>query len=54
MIIYGRLRIWRTFMLWILLRRKRGAYLRVKHGERDLAQRDLDEQLAAQVELPYP
>ncbi|MEM4639144.1 MAG: ATP-binding protein [Thermofilum sp.] len=53
-LIYGRRRIGKTFLLSLFLKRKGGVYLCVNHEERDLALRDLAEQLSAQAVLPYP
>ncbi|MEM4688807.1 MAG: ATP-binding protein, partial [Thermofilaceae archaeon] len=53
-VIYGRRRIGKTFLLSLFLKRKGGVYLCVNHEERDLALRDLAEQLSEQAVLPYP
>lgn len=53
-LVYGRRRIGKTFMLSFLLRERGGIYLYVNHEERELALRDLVEQLSSQALLPYP
>ncbi len=53
-LVYGRRRIGKTFMLSLLLKEVGGIYLHVNHEERELALRDLVEQLSSQARLPYP
>jgi len=52
-IIYGRRRIGKTFLISFFLRRRKGIYLTVNFEERDSALRDLVRQLQEQVKLPY-
>jgi len=52
-LIYGRRRIGKTYLISRFLREKGGVYLCANHEERELALRDLTEQLQAQVKLPY-
>jgi AAA+ ATPase superfamily predicted ATPase len=51
-LLYGRRRIGKTFLVSRLLREVDGIYLCVNHEERDLALRDLVEQFLSQVSLP--
>ena len=52
-LIYGRRRIGKTYLIARFLRERGGVYLCVNHEERELALRDLVEQLLAQLRLPY-
>jgi len=52
-IVYGRRRIGKTFLIRQLLEGRRGVYLVVNHTDPDLALRDLARQLLSQVQLPY-
>ena len=53
-IIYGRRRIGKTFLLSFFIKRRKGVYLVVNFEDRDAALRDLIKQLEEQVKLPYP
>ncbi|MCD6368901.1 MAG: ATP-binding protein [Thermoproteales archaeon] len=52
-IIYGRRRIGKTFLLSFFTRSKRAVYLVANYSEPEYALRDLVEQLCRQVDLPY-
>ena len=52
-LIYGRRRIGKTYLIARFLRERGEVYLCVNHEERELALRDLVEQLLAQLRLPY-
>ena len=53
-IIYGRRRIGKTFLLSRFLKNKKGIYLVVNFTEKEAALKDLTDQLTEQLELPYP
>jgi len=53
-IIYGRRRIGKTFLISVFMKRKKGIYLVINFEDRDAALRDLVRQLQEQVKLPYP
>ncbi len=52
-IIYGRRRIGKTFLLSFFAKTRKAIYLIVNYSEREPALRNLGEQLLKQVELPY-
>ena len=52
-IIYGRRRIGKTFLLSFFARNRKTIYLIVNYSERELALKNLEEQLVKQVKLPY-
>ena len=53
-VLYGRRRVGKTFLLSFFARERGAVYLVVNYSDRELALRDLVDQLLAQVELPYP